>query len=377
MSQETCLSYSLTSNLRDIGRELVFLCPFRFIGKVFVFNHVLWEDIQLNQTKYVRLLFVILMAIFIIGCQANNNSEEAKSNESAETEELTNSDNLADPSFPLEVTDTTGNTITLETEPTKIISVMPSNTEILFALKLGDKVIGVTENDSYPEEVFDIEKVGDFELNVEKIISLEPDLVLAHESSVGSSFDTYEQIQDAGINVYFVADAHSIEDTYDTIIEVGLITGASNTAEQLVEQMKDGFAEIAAIVEGIDEDEEKSVLFEISPEPEIYSGGKNTFFDELINVIGAENTVGDLEGWPQIDSEAIIDRNPDVILTVYGHYVEDSTEQVLNRDGFSEVNAIKNKQVFDVNEDLVSRPGPRLVEGAWVIGKVVYPEHFE
>lgn len=324
----------------------------------------------MNKNYFFRFLVIAITAILIVGCNANTDIEENDTNDLAETEEITESN------FPLEVTDSTGNTITLDSEPTEIVSVMPSNTEILFALNLGDKVIGVTENDSYPEEVFEIEKVGDFELNVEKIISLNPDLVLAHESSVGSSFDTYEQIQEAGINVYFVADAHSIEATYDTIIEVGTITGALDAAEQLVEQMKDDFAEIATIVEGIEESEKKTVLFEISPEPEIYTGGKGTFFHELSEVIGAENAAGDLEGWPQIDPEAIIDRNPDVILTIYGHYVEDSTEQVLNRDGFSSVNAIKNEQVFDLNEDLISRPGPRLVEGAWEIGKAVYPEHF-
>lgn len=325
----------------------------------------------MNRKLFFRLLLIVLTTIFIIGCNANNDTGQTDTNEVAETEEL------AESNFPLEVTDNTGNTITIETEPTEIVSVIPSNTEILFALDLGDKVVGVTENDTYPEEVLDIEKVGDFELNVEKIISLNPDLVLSHESGVASSFDAYEQIQAAGINVYFVADANSIESTYDTIMEIGTITGATDAAEQVIQTMTDGFAEIATIVEGIEESEPKTVLFEISSEPEIYTGGNGTFFDELIRIIGAENAVGDLDGWPLIDPEAIIERNPDVILTVYGHYVENSTEQILNRDGFSEVSAIKNERVFDVNEDLVSRPGPRLVEGAWEVGKAVYPDHFE
>ena len=254
---------------------------------------------------------------------------------------------------------------------------MPSNTEILFELGLGDKVIAVTENDAYPEEVLDLDTVGDFEINVEKIISLDPDLVLAHESSVASSFDAYEQIQDAGINVYFVLDATSIEETYDSITEIGQITGANQAAEEVIADMKAGFAEIEAIVNNIEEDEKKTVLFEISPEPEIFTGGKGTFFDELIEVIGAENVAGDLDGWPQIDPESIIDLNPDVILTVYGEYVEDAIEQVLNRDGFSEVTAVKEKAVYDVDEDMVSRPGPRLVDGAREIGQAVYPEHFK
>src|SRR5699024_2967166 len=133
---------------------------------------------------------------------------------------------------------------------------------------------------------------------------------------------------------------------------------------------------IDAIADEISADDQKTVLFEISPEPEIYTGGQGTFFDELIKRVGAKNAAGELDGWAQIDPEAIVDLNPDVILTIYGHYVEDSTEQVLNRDGFSNVNAIREEQVFDINEDVVSRPGPRLVEGAKEIGKAVYPEYF-
>ncbi|HZW67051.1 MAG TPA: ABC transporter substrate-binding protein [Pseudogracilibacillus sp.] len=325
----------------------------------------------MNRKNIFSLLLISLLAIFIIGCNTNDSLDSDKENDAEETSENTESN------FPLEVTDNTGNKITIEEEPTEIISVMPSNTEILFELGLGDKVIAVTENDAYPEEVLDLDTVGDFEINVEKIISLDPDLVLAHESSVASSFDAYEQIQDAGINVYFVLDATSIEETYDSITEIGQITGAEQAAEEVIADMKAGFAEIEAIVNNIDEDEKKTVLFEISPEPEIFTGGKGTFFNELIEVIGAENVAGDLDGWPQIDPESIIDLNPDVILTVYGEYVEDATEQVLNRDGFSEVTAVKEKAVYDVDEDMVSRPGPRLVDGAREMGQAVYPEHFK
>src|SRR5699024_7768605 len=168
------------------------------------------EAIKLNRKFIFQLLFISLLSIFIIECNTNDIDKGTEDTNTNETEQV------EDAQFPLEVTDGTGNTITLENEPTEIISVMPSNTEILFALDLGDKVIAVTENDTYPEEVAELDTVGDFELNVEKIISLDPDLVLAHESSVESSFDAYEQIQDAGINVYFVADAQTIDETYDT-----------------------------------------------------------------------------------------------------------------------------------------------------------------
>lgn len=323
----------------------------------------------MKRKHILQLIFISLLAIFMIGCGAddsNNNNDGA----------LEQSENVDETSFPLEITDSTDHTITIESEPTEIISVIPSNTEILFALDLGDKVVGVTENDTYPDEVFDIETVGDFEPNVEKIISLNPDLVLAHESSVNSSFDAFEQIQNAGINVYFVSDAQSIEETYDMIEEIGVVTGAKEVAEQVVAEMKDDFSSIQTIAKEISEDERKTAMFEISPEPEIFTGGQGTFFNELIELVGAENAAKELDGWVQVDPEAIVDLNPDVILTVYGHYVEDAKEQILNRKGFSEVSAIKNEAIYDVNEDLVSRPGPRLVEGAKEIGRAIYPEYF-
>lgn len=320
----------------------------------------------MNRKLILRLMIISLLALFMVACSSGEETLDDK------TKDTTDSAS----SFPLEITDSTGNTVNLEEEPAEIVSVIPSNTEVLFALGQGDKVVGVTENDTYPEEVLEIDKVGDFELNVEKIISLEPDLVLAHESSVNSSMDAFEQIQDADIDVFFVSDAQSIDDTYKMIEEIGKVTGAHAEALEVIDDMKEGFAEIEAIAADIAEDEKKSVLFEVSPEPEIFTGGSGTFFDELIELVGANNAASELDGWAQISPEAIIDLNPDIILTTYGSYVEEPEEQVLNRDGFSEVTAIKEEAVFDVNEDLVSRPGPRLVEGAREIGAAIYPDHF-
>lgn len=365
--------------LREIGRcndtLLICLCnPFPLNWKWhFIFQYNYTGVTTMHKRNIFQLILLIsLIAIFMIGCNSNNQVDTNNNDVSVENTEPTEEK----ASFPLEITDSTGNTITLESEPNKIISVMPSNTEILFALELGEKVIAVTENDTYPEEVLEKDTVGDFNINVEKIISLEPDLVLAHASSVSSSFDAYEQIMDAGINVYFVTDAQSIEATYESISEIGKVTGANEAAEQLITEMEKEFTEITTIAGQIGDDERKNVLFEISPEPEIYTGGKGTFFNELIELIGANNSAGELDGWAQIDPEAIVDMNPDVILTLYGSYVENATEQVLNRDGFSDVNAVKTEQVYNLDEDIVSRPGPRLVEGAKAIAKAVYPDFY-
>ena len=208
-------------------------------------------------------LFIFsIITLVMFGCSSNETNDAENNDQATETTE-------SEVSFPLEITDSTGNSITLDAEPEKIISLIPSNTEILFALGLGDKIIAVTENDNYPEEVFELDTVGDYEINVEKIISLDPDLVLAHVSGKDMSFDAFEQLIDAGINVYFVSDAQNIEATYESIKEIGKVTGAVDAAENLIAEMKAQFEKIVAIAEEIPEEERKTVFFEITGEPEI------------------------------------------------------------------------------------------------------------
>ena len=109
--------------------------------------------------------------------------------------------------------------------------------------------------------------------------------------------------------------------------------------------------------------------------PDMYAAGKNTFMDEMLTIIHAENVVTE-EEWPKMDQEAIIASNPDVIITTYGFYTDDAVEQVLSREGWQDINAVKNKQVVDVESDKVNRSGPRLVEGVEEFAKAVYPDVF-
>ena len=257
-----------------------------------------------------------------------------------------------------------------------MVSLMPSNTEIAFALGLGDEIVGVTDNDNYPEEVSEKEKVGGMEFNVEKIISLKPDLVLAHGGSMGMSAEGFGQLKDAGITVLVVNDAKNFADVYDSIEMIGKATGTVEEAEKLVNDMKSKVEEIQEKATAVKEEDMKKVYVEVYPVPLYYAAGKNTFMDEMLTMINAENIVKE-EGWPQLDQEAIIEANPDVIITTYGYYTENPVEQVLGREGWQDINAIKNKQVVDVHSDKVTRSGPRLVEGVEELAKAVYPDIFK
>lgn len=313
------------------------------------------------------LLMLILSAVLFVGCSAS------PSNKADNTENNTGES----AGFPVEVTDALDNNVKLEEEPERIVSLIPSNTEIAFALNLGDKIVGVSDHDNYPEEVKDIDKIGGMELNVEKIISLDPDLVLAHASGAQQADEALQQLRDSGIPVFVVTDAQSIDATYTAIKEIGTVTGAEDQAADIIEDMKDGFAQLEEKMSDIADEDRKSVFIESSPAPDIYTSGDSTFLHELLTIIHADNAAADQDGWVQLDPEAIIDLNPDVIITMYGDYIDNPVEQVLERDGWGDVTAIKEKQVYDLDSDIVSRAGPRLVEGAEELAKVVYPELYD
>ena len=317
--------------------------------------------------KIVSSLFVVLLCLGLFGC----NSETAQKE--------TNVPKTEAAQFPLTVKDATDKEIEVKEEPKKIISLIPSNTEILFSIGKGKNVIGVTDFDNYPEEVKGIDKVGgnnaDMTYNIEKIISLQPDLVLAHESSLGISADGLEQLKQAGITVFVVKNAESINDVYDTIKEVGQITGKLDESKVVVSDMKEKLEKISEKTANIGTN--PLVWLEISGPPEIYTAGNGTFLNEMISIIHAKNVAEKEKGWVMYSEESAIKANPDVILTTYGDYVPDLEKVVLERKNWTSVNAIKNKRVFDINADTTSRPGPRLVEGVEEIAKAVYPEIFK
>lgn len=319
--------------------------------------------------KFWQLALTSLLALSLLTA-CGQNDVQPKEN----TTDNTSVQEEKDASYPMTLTDVTGNEVTLEEAPKAIVSMIPSNTEILYALGLSEEIVGVSDYDNYPEEAASKEKIGGMEFNVEKIISLNPDLVLAHESALGTWDAGLQQLRDAGVQVYTVTNAETFDATYETIHEIGEATGKTEEATKIIEDMKAKIKEVQDKV--ADVDTKKKVLVEVSPEPEIYTPAGNTIMNEMLGMINAENLVADLDGWIKIDPEEIVKRNPDVILTTYGNYTPDAVNLVLNRNGFSDVTAVKNKAVYDMDADLTGRMGPRLADGLELVAKNVYPEAF-
>ncbi|MDQ0216423.1 iron complex transport system substrate-binding protein [Oikeobacillus pervagus] len=318
--------------------------------------------------KLLSLLFsVFLVTGLLAACGTDQAKPEPKENKQV--------DEQATSTFPVKVKDATGKVLEIEKQPKRIIPLIPSNTEIAFSLGLDKEIVGVTDNDTYPEQVKDIEKVGGLEINLEKIVALKPDLVLAHNSNAHNSKEGFKQMEEAGIQVLVVNDAKNFDEVYESIEMIGKATGKVKEADTLIDDMKADLEKIKEKATEIKDDEKKRVMIEISPAPEIYAAGKNTFMQEMLDIIHAENVV-EQEGWPQLNQEAIIEMDPDVIVATHGFYTKNPIEKILSRKGWEDMKAIKNKQVFEVHADLVNRTGPRLIEGVEELAKAIYPDVF-
>lgn len=323
--------------------------------------------------RYLPLFLLIILSIIVIaGCggdktpiQEDKTSKETKQEKTSQVEQA---------AFPVTITDAAGEEIVIQSKPERIVSIIPSNTEIAFELGLGKEIVGVSDYDNYPAETAEKEKIGNMELNVEKIIALEPDLILSHASRIDGSAEAFQQFKDLGITVLTVSDAQNFDQVYESFEMIGKATGKKEEADKLIKDMKGNIEDIRTKAAQITE--KKSVFVEVAPSPDIYSTGKNTFMNEMLQMINAKNIVDDLEGWVKIDQEAVIERNPDVIIATYGYFVDDPVAEVKGRDGWQDIAAVKNNQIFAVDSNIVNRTGPRLDEGVEELAKAVYPEVF-
>ncbi|MGX1193782.1 ABC transporter substrate-binding protein [Metabacillus sp. SLBN-84] len=321
-----------------------------------------------STTYFTRIsLILVLLAGILTGCAQGDQTKPA----SGQTEQA----EKQDASYPVTVTDDAGNEITLEEKPEKIVSLLPSTTEILFALGLQDEIAGVSDYDNYPKEAAQKEKVGAQDMNAEKIIALQPDLAFLQEYHAQNHGEIIKQFEAAGIKVFIVGSQTSFDQVYTAIRTIGKATNTLDEADRIIKDMEEKVASIKEKAKEVKNP--KRVWIEVSPQPEIYTTGKGTFMNEMLEMIGAENVAASEEGWVKMDEEKIVSSNPDTIITTYGYYVENPAEQVLSRSGWNSIKAVQSKQVFDVNSDLVTRPGPRLADGAEELGRLIYPDIFK
>ena len=272
--------------------------------------------------------------------------------------------------FPLTVEDGAGNAVTIDAEPERIVSLAPNHTETLYTLGLGDRVVGVTDYCNYPPEAADKPKVGGFSsVDLEQAVGLEPDLVLATHIHVA---EIVPALQEHGITV-FVADPQTVLEVLETTRTIGQITGRDEAAETLVAQMQE---RIDAVQDRIKDAPRPKVFWMLGPK--LYTAGPESFINDLIVMAGGENVAADADTrWPQLTVESIIVKDPDVIVLADHNYGE-TAEMVREWPGWDDVEAVQEGRIIELtDDDIVSRPGPRIVEGLEFLAQALHPGLFE
>jgi len=284
--------------------------------------------------------------------------------------------------FPLTVTDQADRLVTIEKMPERIISLAPSNTEILFALGLGDRVVGVTQFCNYPAEAQDKPKIGgfsqtDIDISMEQIVAIEPDLILASETHITEAIPRLEQLVPQSAVIVLKTQTESFDVVFEAIALVGECTGTMDEAGKLVNEMKERIKTVTDKTKNLTDSERPKVLYIVWNEP-IFAIGGGTLGNALIEAAGGINIFQDLTGSPAVGLETIIARNPQIILAsaAIGTGFDLPYQFALTEPRLEGVEARINGRVYPVNDDLTGRPGPRIVEALEIMAKMIHPEIF-
>jgi iron complex transport system substrate-binding protein len=268
-------------------------------------------------------------------------------------------------------TDGLGREVQLDGPAQRVISLAPSNTEILFAIGAGEQTVGRDQFSDYPAEAANVTDIGStFEaLNTELIVSLEPDLILAAEINTPEQVKTLE---DLGLTVYYLSNPLTLEEMYGNLEIVAQLTGHEAETATLIESLK---TRVAAVDEKIAPLSSRfSVFYELdaSDPAKPYTAGKGTFITLLIERAGGYNIAGDIDGYPQLSLEQVVAADPAFIILGDARYGV-SPESIAQRPGWENLSAVKNGNVVPFDDNLVSRPGPRLVDALEELTKLLRP----
>ena len=299
----------------------------------------------------LRKIFIItvLLALLITGCAPAS----------------------APASAAITLTDGLGRTVVMKEAAQRIISIAPSNTEILFAIGAGSQMVGRDALSDYPKEAANVTDIGSaYEaLNTEMIVSLKPDLIIAAEINTA---EQVKALEDLGLTVYYLKNPNTLEEMYTNLEIMAQLTGREKEAAALIESLK---ARVAAVDEKIMPLSSRiSVFYEIdgTDPAKPYTAGKGTFLTLLIERAGGYNIAADIDGYPQLSLEQVVAADPMFILLGDAAYGV-TPESVAARPGWENLSAVKNGQVVPFDDNLLSRPGPRLVDGLEALANLLRP----
>lgn len=273
--------------------------------------------------------------------------------------------------FPLTLIDGMRREVTIARQPQRVVSLSPGTTEIVFALGLGQMLVGATNYCDYPAAALDVPRVGGFsDPSVEVVASLEPDLVIAtsmHEEAV-------RQMEDLGLTVVVVF-PRDIRGVLGSIQMMGEAMGARDEALALVDSLQARIDRVSGALSALSNDDKPLVYYEVFSDP-LMSVGPNTLIHEVIESAGGINLAWDADtDYPQFSAETILERNPDIMIYPTFHGTDALTEEaLLSRAGWQEIKAVKNRRYYSIDANTISRPGPRIVDALEDLARVFHPE---
>jgi iron complex transport system substrate-binding protein len=304
----------------------------------------------MNRKLFARLLFAVFapVLLFTAGCKKKNAAPAGTGVSAAQEASI----------------------------PGRIISAAPSNTEIITGLGLAGRLVAV---DPYSKDIegvrADLPEVDFFYPDAEAVIGLEPDIIISNEiNNFGAADSPFKPLVDMGIRILQIPTSTRIADIYGDIVTIAEALGVKERGEALAGTLK---AEVDRIAEiGKTVTDKKKVYFEVSPLPYMVTLGSGTYLNEMIEILGAVNIFSDQSGWFAPAAEAILERDPDVILTMEmtGTDAIDPVAELQNREGFETVTAIKENRIFTKNANSSGRPSQNIMLAFWQMARAVYPD---
>ena len=314
----------------------------------------------MKQKKKLIAMLAVLILLALTACSPASIVAEAIAATPEATAEVTQAPETT--SAGITVTDMMGREITLSEPATRVVALSAADCEVLYAVGAGELLVGRGEYCDYPAEVLEVPAVqSGMETNIEQIISLAPQVLLM--SAMAQTEEQVQQLEDAGIQVV-VSDAKDIAGVYTAIEMIGALTGHDTEAASVVESMQGSLDSLAARAGEL---QGKSAYFEVSPlQYGLWTAGAGTFMDEVATMLGLTNVFADASGWAEISEEQVLKANPDVIVTIAMYFGEGQTpaEEILSRAGWQDVTAVKNGAILSLPNNELSRPGPRIADGA-------------
>lgn len=321
--------------------------------------------------RSLRFIIPILVAASLAGCGGNAPSGQTDAPQTT-PQENTAQQSAKQTTYPLTVKDATGKEVVFASAPQRIVSSSPAETEILFALGLEDRIVAVSDFDDYPEAAKAKPKIGGVvKPNEEAILAQTPDMVIGGISMEQAVAD---KLKSLGMPVY-ITHPKTMDEILGNILTLGVITNTQEQAEKVVAQMKKDIAYVQDAVKNVKPEDKKKVYLEFAPG---WTVGKGEFMDELITLAGATNIAADTEGWNPISEEKILQNDPDVILYANGITDEKTgaklEDMIVGRNGWEKMTAIREKQIYGMDQNMLSRPGPRITQGLIEVAKAIYPD---